>query len=122
MAGLSWGRKRACEAGKELFSWSYPLTLFTVVAILVVAYLCQYAQIVACQYSLVQMKAQKRKLLAKRAELELKVQELTSLERVEQVAVKRLGMIAPSKRLVLEIPSGRAIGYHNLSLRSERVR
>ncbi|MEW6282667.1 MAG: hypothetical protein AB1758_28920 [Candidatus Eremiobacterota bacterium] len=87
----------------ELIPWSYPLVGFVAVSILLVLYLCQFAQIVSAQYRLVALKETRRVLLRQQADLQLDVQELTSLERVEGVATRRLGMVPPESREVLDV-------------------
>lgn len=87
----------------ELIPWSYPLLGFVAVSVLLVLYLCQFAQIVSSQYKLVALKETKRTLLRQQADLELSVQRLTSLERVESVATNRLGMVPPELRETLDV-------------------
>lgn len=87
----------------ELIPWSYPLVGFVAVSVLLVLYLCQFAQIVSSQYKMVALKETKRSLLRQQADLELSVQRLTSLERVESMATKRLGMVPPELRETLDV-------------------
>jgi len=70
---------------------------------LLLAYLCQSAQLVRIQYEVLAQRQEVKRLEAVKADLELSVQELTSLERVEKVAVGRLKMIAPEERHVIEV-------------------
>ncbi|MGE0493556.1 MAG: cell division protein FtsL [Vulcanimicrobiota bacterium] len=88
---------------REGLPWSYPVVGFAAVSILLVAYLCQFAQIVSIQYTLLELRGERRVLEREQNELELAIQELTSLERVETVAVKQLGMVPPSNREVLQV-------------------
>lgn len=67
------------------------------------AYLCQSAHMVRIQYAILAQRQEIKELEAQKADLELKVQELTSLERVERVAVDRLKMVAPKERHVIEV-------------------
>lgn len=83
--------------------WTLPLFAFSGVAFLLLAFLCQSAHVVRTQYKIVKVRGEIKALQSERAELELQVQELTSLERVERVAVKRLGMINPEERRVIEV-------------------
>jgi cell division protein FtsL len=87
----------------ELIPWSYPLLGFVVVSVLLVLYLCQFAQIVSSQYKMVALKETRKTLLRQQQDLELSVQRLTSLERVESVATKRLGMVLPELRETLDV-------------------
>ncbi len=87
----------------ELIPWSYPLLGFVVVSLLLVLYLCQFAQTVSSQYKMVALKETRKTLLRQQQDLELSVQRLTSLERVESVATKRLGMVLPELRETLDV-------------------
>lgn len=70
---------------------------------MLLAYLCQSAHVVRTQYKIVKVRGEIKELQSERAELELQVQELTSLERVERLAVHKLGMIQPEGRRVIEV-------------------
>ncbi len=83
--------------------WTLPFFAFCGVAFLLLAYLCQSAQLVRIQYEVLAQRQEVKRLEAVKADLELSVQELTSLERVEKVAVGRLKMIAPEERHVIEV-------------------
>jgi cell division protein FtsL len=88
---------------REFLPWSYPLAAFSVIAVLLFIYLSQYAQLVRTQYSLVERKAVQQKLHREQANLELQIQELSSLERVERIATARLKMAPPVQRQVLDL-------------------
>lgn len=83
--------------------YTLPFLAFCGVTFLLVAYLCQSAQLVRAEYEVLSKQQDMKVLEAEKADLELKVQELTSLERVERVAVTKLGMIVPQERQVLEV-------------------
>lgn len=83
--------------------WTLPFFAFSGVAFLLLAYLCQSAQLVRIQYEVLAKGEEVKQLEAIRADLELSVQELTSLERVEKVALERLHMEAPVERHVIEV-------------------
>jgi len=83
--------------------WTLPFLTFCGVAFLILAYLCQSAQLVRIQYEVLSKRQEVKSLEAIRADLELSVQELTALERVEKVAVEQLGMVAPEERHVIEV-------------------
>ena len=101
---------------KEGLQWSYPVVGFAAVSILLVAYLCQFAQIVSIQYTLLELRGERKVLQREQDELELSIQELTSLERVENVAVTQLGMVAPSNREVLQVvPTAAAVEVRQLA-------
>lgn len=105
-------KKRKRKASKGI--WTLPFLAFCGVAFLLLAYLCQSAQLVRIQYEVLSKRQEVKSLAAVRADLELSVQELTSLERVEKVAVERLKMVAPTERHVIEVvwseavPTGKA--------------
>lgn len=104
-------RGRGGRSGvSELVPWSHPLAAFAAVAILLFAYLCQYAQVVGCQYALVDLRAEQRQLTQEKAELELAIQELTSLELIESAATQRLGMVLPESRELLDLTLARSTG------------
>ncbi len=101
----------------EVLPWSYPLAGFAVVAVMLVVYLCQFAQIVSAQYSLVEIRGETKVLQREKAELKLAIQELTSLERVENVALKQLGMVTPENREMLRIqPLAAQIPGHQVAV------
>ena len=83
--------------------WTLPFLAFCGVAFLLTAYLCQTAQLVRVEYEVLAKREHIKALEAAKADLELSVQELTSLERVERVAVGRLQMVAPTERHVIEV-------------------
>ena len=95
--------ERARKAGRSFFSWAYPLACITGMAVLLVMYLCQSAQMVGLQYNLVRLKETKTSLLREKTDLVLDTQRLTSLARIEKVATQRLGMVLPTERLVLDL-------------------
>ncbi|MHB2020423.1 MAG: hypothetical protein ACYCW6_26095 [Candidatus Xenobia bacterium] len=87
----------------SFLAWAYPIACITGMAVLLVLYLCQSAHLVKLQYKLVQLKEKQAALLREKTDLVLETQKLTSLAYVEQVATKRLGMILPAQRLVLDL-------------------
>ena len=89
--------------------WTLPLLAFCGIAFLILAYLCQSAQLVRIQYEVLSKREEVKRLAAVRADLELSVQELTSLERVERYAVNKLGMVAPVERHVIEVVWSKAL-------------
>lgn len=91
------------KRGRTGVIWLPPFVAFCGVAFLLLGYLCQSAQMVRVQYELVSKREEIKVLSSVRADLELSVQELTSLERVERVAIDKLQMIAPTERHVIEV-------------------
>ena len=94
--------KRA-KRGPSKKIWTLPFLAFCGVAFLLLAYLCQSAQLVRIQYEVLAKRQDIKQLQGIRADLELSVQELTSLERVEHYAVNQLKMVAPEERRVIEV-------------------
>lgn len=110
------GRHAALEessasSGRAAFAayWTLPALAFCGVSFLLLAYLCQSAQIVRAQYRIVAVRGEVRELQAEAADLELSVCELTALERVERLATQRLAMTIPSERRVIEVSWQRAL-------------
>lgn len=89
--------------------WTLPSLAFCGVAFLLTAYLCQTAQLVRVEYEVLAKREHIKVLEAAKADLELSVQELTSLERVERVAIGRLQMVAPTERHVIEVVWSKAL-------------
>lgn len=73
------------------------------VAAMLILYLCQCAQIVSSQYQIYRLKETKLTLERSRLALKLEVNRLSSLERIEVIARKELGMTNPPVRLVLDM-------------------
>lgn len=83
--------------------WAAPILAFSVMSLLLLAYLCQSAQIVRAQYRIVAVRGDVRELQQESNDLELKICELTALERVERIAIERLAMHIPTSRKVIEV-------------------
>lgn len=105
---MSVGKKGTREEPKEWLTWSLALGSFTAVSLLVMVFLCQYAVLVRTHYQVVALKDKQRALERERALMQLELQSLSSLERVEGVA-NRLGMIPPVQRQVLDLRSSVAV-------------
>jgi cell division protein FtsL len=89
--------------------WTLPALAFCGVTFLLLAYLCQSAQIVRSQYRIVAVRGEVRELQAEANDLELSVCELTALERIEKLATERLAMVVPTERRVIEVSWQKAI-------------
>ncbi len=89
--------------------WTLPALAFGGVSLLLLAYLCQSAQIVRAQYRIVAVRGEVRELQAEAADLELSMCELTALERVERLATQRLAMAVPTQRKVIEVSWQKAL-------------
>lgn len=87
----------------EFLPWTAPVILVCGVALLLVVYLGQFASLIRTQYKVVALKDKHRLLERERIDLQLQIQNLTSLERIESVAFKQLNMTTPQQRLVLQL-------------------
>lgn len=67
-----------------------------------VLFLCQFAQVVALQYDLIAKKETLSELLHDQAQLELSIEQLSALNRVEKEA-QQLGMTYPERWQVLDL-------------------
>ena len=86
----------------SLLPWSFPLVAFAGVSLLVVVFLLQFARIVQLQYDLIAKKETLSTLLHEKAELELSIEQLSALNRIEGEA-RRLGMVHPENWQVLDL-------------------
>jgi cell division protein FtsL len=68
-----------------------------------VLFLLQFSRIVQVQYDLASKTGTRDQLLRENAELQLRIEQLSALNRVEQQAL-RLGMVHPESWLLLELP------------------
>ena len=89
--------------------WALPGLAFCGMTFLLLAYLCQSAQIVRSQYRIVAVRGEVRDLQAESNDLELSVCELTALERVEKLATDHLAMTIPTERRIIEVSWQRAL-------------
>ena len=78
------------------------LALIGITAMILI-YLCLCAQIISCQYQVFRMKETKITLERERLNMRLEVNRLSSLERIETIARKELGMSHPPNRLILDM-------------------
>jgi cell division protein FtsL len=91
------------KAATPAVSWSVLVPTISCMALLILLVLSQKAQLVSAQYRLVELKGQQVALLKSQSELKLRLQNLSSLDRVDSLARKKLHMIAPTERLVLDL-------------------
>ena len=96
--------RREPERGRKetLRPWSVPLLAFAGVSLLVVLVLLPFARIVQLQSDLIAKKETLAQLLHEKAELQLGIQQLSALNRVEAEAC-RLGMVHPENWQVLDL-------------------
>lgn len=91
------------EVAVEALPWFLPTGAFAIVTVLLMVFLGQYALLIRSHYQVVAMKERQRVLERQRDLMELQLQSLSSLERVEKVAIGRLGMVPPRNRQVLDL-------------------
>lgn len=84
-------------------SWSVLLPTLAGLGLLILLVLGQKAQLVKAQYAYVNARSQQLGLLKEQAELKLRMQRLSSLDRIDALARKKLHMVAPTERLVLDL-------------------
>lgn len=87
----------------EWLPWFVPTGAFVVACCLTLVFLMQYAMLIRSHYKVVTLRDKQRTLVRERELMELQLQELSSLERVERVATTRLGMMQPVRRQVLDL-------------------
>lgn len=91
------------EEPQEWLTWSLALTSFAAVSLLVLVFLGQYAVLMQNHYRVVALRDRQRTLERERDLMQLELQSLSSLERVEAVATQRLKMVPPLQREVLDL-------------------
>jgi cell division protein FtsL len=89
-------------------NWIFPTVLIAAIAICIVMYLCQCAQLVSVQYSIGQLKSEKSQLITQQKEIKLSIENLESLQRIEKIALSQLNMVYPGQRYTLDM--GRTTG------------
>ncbi len=97
------GKATPREEPREWLTWSLALGSFTTVSLLVMVFLCQYALLLQTHYRVVSLRDHQRTLDRERSLMQLQLQSLSSLERVEGVATQRLKMVPPVHREVLDL-------------------
>lgn len=91
------------EEPQEWLTWSLALTSFAAVSLLLLVFLGQYAVLMQNHYRVVALRDRQRTLERERDLMQLQLQSLSSLERVEGVATQRLKMVPPVQRDVLDL-------------------
>jgi len=91
------------EEPKDWITWSLALGSFAAVFMLTMVFLCQYAILVQNHYRVVALRDRQKVLEREKDLMQLQLQSLSSLERVEGVVTQRLKMIAPTQRQVLDL-------------------
>lgn len=91
------------EESKDWVTWSLALGSFAAVFMLTMVFLCQYAILVQNHYRVVALRDHQKVLEREKDLMQLQLQSLSSLERVEGLATQRLKMIPPVQRQVLDL-------------------
>ncbi len=97
------GKTTPREDNKEWLTWSLALSSFAAVSLLAMVFLCQYAILIQTHYRVVALRDHQHTLDRERSLMQLQLQSLSSLERVEAVSPKNLKMIPPLQRDVLNL-------------------
>lgn len=90
---------------RKISPYTIALTAITMIGItlMMIAYLGICAQNVKSQYTISTLKEKKAELEKTKLALKLEVSRLNSLERIETIARKELGMAHPPNRLVIDM-------------------
>jgi cell division protein FtsL len=99
--------------GNYYINWIYPTLIISVMVICLVLYLGLSAQLVTTQYSICQLKTEKVKLLEEQRAVNMNIEFLESLSRVEAIAVKDLKMVVPKERLVLNLDKSTTTAFNS---------
>lgn len=89
--------------GPFQLSWTYPLFVSLGVFLLFILNLCQGARVVEDQHTVSKLKEIRTSLEKEQMGLKLQIEKLSSLDRIERVALTRLGMEQPPAREVLDL-------------------
>jgi len=93
------GTQQAAAVASTL--WPYPLVLALFVMLAMILGLSQSARLAQCQDRLASLRALRKALGERRVVIRLKVDRLSSLDRIEREAAGRLGMVRPRGRIAL---------------------
>lgn len=91
------------EEPKDWVTWSLALGSFAAVFMLTMVFLCQYAILVQTHYRVVALRDHQRTLEREKDLMQLQLQSLSSLERVEGVVTSKLKMVPATQRQVLDL-------------------
>ena len=95
----------AISGVRKVSPFSVALYAFAIlgIAIMVFLYLSMSAKVISCQYQISRLKETKVSLEREKLAMRLEVNRLSSLERIERIASKELGMSYPPNRLILDM-------------------
>jgi cell division protein FtsL len=119
--GSASDRPKPPKRDREWMPWGFPVLVFGGVALLLFVYLGQFASMVRTQYKIVALRDKQRNLEREKIDLQLRIQQLTSLERVERIASGRLGMVTPPRREVVDMasPGAKVVGVGKNSTQAQ---
>ena len=98
------------EEPKDWITWSLARGSFAAVFMLTMVFLCQYAILVQNHYRVVSLRDRQKVLEREKDLMQLELQSLSSLERVEGVVTTKLKMVPAVNRQVLDLRKIQASG------------
>lgn len=93
-------QKRRAKVNPNTF---LSLTVIVCISVMMICYLCMCAKLISCQYKIFNVSESKQSLEKEKIELQLAIEKLSSLDRIEKIASIKLGLKAPDKRHIIDI-------------------
>jgi cell division protein FtsL len=90
-------RKNPATASRRFHPWTLTGLTLGVFILLVMAYLWLHFQIIQISYDIARAQNQKKELMETNKKLRIQLANLKSPERIEQIAMTRLGLRPPGK-------------------------
>ncbi len=81
----------------QRLSFSFFIFSIIIVSLLVIGYICSNIMLMKLGYQSIELEKKKDELLVRKYQLESTVENLSSLTRIEKIAVQELGMCRPEK-------------------------
>ncbi len=103
--GKSSRRKKQATPVTYRVHWSIPIIFIFTIVFFISLYLCNSSKIISTQYRITQLKQKQQNLIAEKKKIQLEIEQLDSLERVEQVAKTQFNMIEPTDRYTITVTS-----------------
>jgi len=91
------------KKSKINFTTFCSLAVIFSISFMLLAYLCLCAKLVSSQYKICNLKETKTALEKKQVELELEVERLSRLDRIEYMAINKLGLKSPEQRYIIDL-------------------
>ncbi len=85
--------------------WFFPMLFVAFAVTFILAYLCQYAQLITVRYDISKLRQEKARIIEQKRLVKLDIEKMAAPERIEKIACSRLKMIHPKKRTVLSLRS-----------------